>query len=508
MVTPKSLPARPSLDSLRKQAKTLTRDVAAGDSEALSRMRAQLAGAEPPLSLRDAQLVLARELGFPGWADLLAEVHKRTGDALEWAAAQAKRAIHDNDLENLTHLLAEHPALLAWQGTPSGLLGCAVDAYGDAFDPERELNFTRRECAELLIDAGATVHLSVLDSLLHSRARGMLQLFQSKGLLPRTPRFLAAFGDVEGLRAWFGEHVADRDIALTSEAFVRACRYQHESAAAFLLDRCIALDPELGRQIDGWHGRAAFVRHFIENNPLEFTDAKPDSLWQQFLMCRVMLAVHDDDLATFTELLTREPALLGGSHLAFQVGVIERATLRDRGAFIVRLLELGPALMRRDPRPPSKAFEFALTYVVPRLVPVLTRIWPLPDDLPSAAGTGDVGGVERWLADDARPAQDVLDTALAYAVLNHHYEIADLLLAHGADINTRWSSHEPASILHELVFRDDYEAMQFLIDRGIDMTILDYRWNATAEGWARYGANNPAMGDWLAEAERRRNKRT
>ena len=29
--------------------------------------------------------------------------------------------------------------------------------------------------------------------------------------------------------------------------------------------------------------------------------------------------------------------------------------------------------------------------------------------------------------------------------------------------------------------------MQFLIDRGIDMTIMDYRWGATAAGWARYG---------------------
>ena len=56
MATPKSLPARPSLESLRKQAKKLTRDVTAGDRDAISRMRAQLPGAEPPLSLRDAQL--------------------------------------------------------------------------------------------------------------------------------------------------------------------------------------------------------------------------------------------------------------------------------------------------------------------------------------------------------------------------------------------------------------------------------------------------------------------
>src|SRR5215204_3039215 len=247
MTTPKQLPARPSLESLRKQAKKLARDVGAGNREAIARMRAQLPGAEPPLSLRDAQLVLARELGFPGWPDLIEEVHKRIGKGLEWAAAQAERSIHDNDLEKLKQLVAEHAALLSWRGRPGGLLGFAVEAYGDAFDPEREKNFTRRECAELLIDAGATVYPPVLDSLILSRARGMLQLFQSKGLLPREPRFLAALGDLEGLRAWFREHADDGDLAAATDAFVRACRYKYESAASFLLDRCIALDPELGK---------------------------------------------------------------------------------------------------------------------------------------------------------------------------------------------------------------------------------------------------------------------
>ena len=146
------------------------------------------------------------------------------------------------------------------------------------------------------------------------------------------------------------------------------------------------------------------------------------------------------------------------------------------------------------------------------------------DDLPHAAGMGDLARVQRWFDASGEPAlgelvhhfpcnnpqrladlewrppsaQHVLDTALGWAVINNHFAVADFLLAHGADIDTTWSSHEPASILHELAGAyENYPAMEFLVERGIDMTRLDYRWEATAEGWARYAANNPRVADWL-----------
>jgi hypothetical protein len=102
----------------------------------------------------------------------------------------------------------------------------------------------------------------------------------------------------------------------------------------------------------------------------------------------------------------------------------------------------------------------------------------------------------------------VLDTALAWSVINRHFDVADFLLEHGANINTDWNSHEPASILHHLVFLPSpYESMQYLIDRGIDMTIEDYRWNANAIGWARHGKSDEKMATWLEEAERKREDR-
>jgi hypothetical protein len=39
--------------------------------------------------------------------------------------------------------------------------------------------------------------------------------------------------------------------------------------------------------------------------------------------------------------------------------------------------------------------------------------------------------------------------------------------------------------------------MQFLIDHGIDMTIRDFRWGSTAEGWASYFGDEK-MAQWRA----------
>src|SRR5216117_3393540 len=107
MTTSKSLPARPSLESLRKQAKRLARDIAAGDAGAIARARMQVPHVDLPLTQRNAQLVIAREYGFAGWQDLTDEVSKRLGSGLDWAVTQSRHVIHDNDVERLTQLLAE-----------------------------------------------------------------------------------------------------------------------------------------------------------------------------------------------------------------------------------------------------------------------------------------------------------------------------------------------------------------------------------------------------------------
>jgi hypothetical protein len=530
-MTTSKLSVRPSLESLRKQAKKLARGIVAGDAVAIGRARAQLPQAGLPLSLRDAQLVLAREYGFPGWQDLVKEVEQRLGRGLEWAVSQARRCIHDNDIEGLRQLLAEYPALLSWRAheNDGGLLGMATGAYSDSFDPAREQAFTRAACAEFLIAAGAVVAPPILDGLIASRTRGLLDLFYRKGLLPRSLKFLAALGDVKGIRAHLDMN--GDGLSAVNDAFMVASHLQYAAAAALLLDRSITLDAELGRKIDDGPGRSAFVQYIMaESRTLAFINADPSGPWQAFLMRQVAGAVNKGDRTSFVEGLRRETWMLADACVGFQVGLIERAVLRDRPALITALLDLAPALLRRRVPPPSQAIEFALVYAKPHLLPMLLRVWPMPDDLPHAAGSGDLAGVKRWFDAAGNPAlgslanhapansahprepewggvgvQQVLDTALAWAVINNHFEIADFLLGHGADINTNWSSHEPASIMHELAhFHKNYEAMQFLIDRGIDLKIVDYRWGATAQGWARYAASDEKMAQWLGQAQQRR----
>jgi hypothetical protein len=535
-MTTSELPARPSLESLRKQAKKLARDIRAGDAVAIGRARAQLPRAELPLSQRDAQLALAREYGFPGWKDLVREVNQRLGRGLEWSVSEARRIIHDNDTEGLRQLLAEYPTLLSWRADENdgGLLGMATRSYGDSGNDFAEQHFTRKACAELLLDAGAIVVPSVCDDVIKSRAKGLIDLFHHKGLFPRTLKFFAALGDVDSIRPRLDSN-AD-DLAAVNEAFMCACHLQHADAAELLVDRSIALDAELGRKIEGGPGRAAFIQFFIASKP-DVHGPDPFEPWKDFVKQQVDHAMRDGDMTTFVDGLRREPWMLSEASLKFQARLIDSAVLNDRAAMLNALFDLDPAILRSRVPPPSQAIEFAFTYVKTHLLPLLLRIWPLPDDLPHAAGSGDLVRVKRWFDAAGKPAlgdlanhfstnnvhyrsefvsrfserpraQQVLDTALAWAVLNNHFEVADFLLERGADVSTNWGSHEPASILHELVWHKNYEAMQFLIDRGIDMTIRDYRWRATAEGWARVAAKDEKLGQFLQDAQQRREQRS
>ncbi|HXT14914.1 MAG TPA: ankyrin repeat domain-containing protein [Gemmatimonadaceae bacterium] len=534
----RDLPARPSLDSLRKQAKRLARDAAAGHGEAIARIHAQMPGAELPLSNRDAQLVIAREYGFAGWPALSAEVQKRIGGEIDWAVSQARVAIHDENHERLRTLLADYPVLISWRDeTGQSLLDATTSYAMDCSDPERERTYTRPTAAEILIDAGAVVERTTWEDVIKTGASGMLHLLARRNALPQTLQVLAALGDDAMVRALLeesrgpsrAEEVANEQTRI-HQALMTACRFRHTGVARRLLERAIALDPELGRRIDRWHsgdGRQAFV-DFLERQPSLLWQDPQMVPWETFVVLQLARARDRGDLSTFRRWLDDESWVLQPSFIHVQAELMLPACYeKDRETFIAALLERDPAILRADPPPRSTHIIQALSYGNAHIVPLLTRIWPLPNDLPHAAGLGDAAAVAGWFDAGGHPAlgalahhypasdpqfpradlhwgppttQQVLDVALAWAVLNRHFDIATFLLERGADVNTDWATHEPASILHEAAIQGNDAAVRFLIDRGADLTMTDYRYESTAEGWARYGSRDEPMANLLAAA--------
>jgi len=87
------LPARPSLEQLRKQAKDLLRACRNAEAVALERVRRHKPQVTDP-SLADAQFALAREYGFESWPRLVRHVRTASASGLDTPATDPRSALH------------------------------------------------------------------------------------------------------------------------------------------------------------------------------------------------------------------------------------------------------------------------------------------------------------------------------------------------------------------------------------------------------------------------------
>lgn len=142
----RSLPPNPSLENLKKQAKTLQKTWQSGDAEALSRIRAahpQYASAtdehlrtlKPRLT--DCQLVLAREFGFDNWRQLRVAVEAANKELADQFVSLACLCHDDPHYDHRSfharahELLQNNPALAEsniWAATTAGN-AAAVQAF-------------------------------------------------------------------------------------------------------------------------------------------------------------------------------------------------------------------------------------------------------------------------------------------------------------------------------------------------------------------------------------------
>jgi hypothetical protein len=117
--TTNTLPDQANMGQLRAQAKELRRAATGGNPSALARFRAVLPDAGTDVSLRDAQLVIAREYGLTSWRDLAAAVvETQSGgrDLNRWFGVELNNEVWDlidNGLSEDSPLAEREQALYA-----------------------------------------------------------------------------------------------------------------------------------------------------------------------------------------------------------------------------------------------------------------------------------------------------------------------------------------------------------------------------------------------------------
>jgi ankyrin repeat protein len=443
---PASLPAAPSLEQLRKQAKDLVR---------------ARHGTDAPLKLSEAQRVIAREYGFPSWPRLKAYVDRV--------------AEHGPDLEH-----AYHEDLDYYDGRAYGLLASAQDGT-----PGAVAAFERHGAP--LTQAGA--HTVV------ARAHG----FSTWAALRRHAAGLRAAGepfarayraveahDVDGLAALldrFPELVAARGTN-GNDLIGMAGATCDERLVNVLLER--GADPVRGNA-HGWtplHQAAysdlpALARMLLEAGAPVDVSARGDGgtplivalFWGNRTTAELLAehGVHPRNL--------RAAAGLGRLDLIAELGPEEagahRAFYRPHSGF--------PAWQPADD--PREVLDEALSW---------------------AARNDRADAIELLVTRGADVAADVYrGTALSWAAACGHAGTIRRLVALGADPNQRTTFGGPehgqaATVLHLAAQGGHLEPIRTLLELGADPTIADGIYHATPAGWADHGGQTAAR-DLLRE---------
>jgi ankyrin repeat protein len=187
---PKPLPARPSLEQYKKQAKDLLKAYRSADVETIRRVKQNHPRFEnlsapgfdvTKFALADAQLVIAREHGFESWPKFARRIEVINSEAAALAnpvAAFIEAAIWHGTLEAAEAILAAHPEITQNSIHVAAILGDdAAVSHFIAADPR---NVTKKEAP---YDGDALVYLCLSKYLRLDPARSASFLRAATALL-------------------------------------------------------------------------------------------------------------------------------------------------------------------------------------------------------------------------------------------------------------------------------------------------------------------------------------
>jgi ankyrin repeat protein len=462
-----TLPAIPSMEQLRKQAKDLLRGRQTGDPDSLARFRAQASRAGDEPRYADALHLIAREYGFSSWPRLKSYVHRvrAGGDALRHPfsaeigyyedRASGLLSVQQGGLADALELFQRHhPRFLGAQQADISAASLTID--------DARLVIARQHGFDSWSSLGEHLH-----SLENGEDEPFMRAFQAMkaddhdallSLLRRYPGLVAAKGtngnDLLGLATSMCrvavvrlllENGADpgsaNDRGWTS--LHQAAYGNHEDLTRILLEAGAPTD----RSAHGDGGTplvaALFWGHREAAEQLAARDLTPRNL-------RVAAGLGRTDL--LTELIGPE------SNLAPTAGA-HRGFYRPHTGF--------PVWQPSDD--PQEVLDEAL-------------IWAAKSDRTEAM-TLLIGRGARVDADIYR------GTALGWAAKNNRVAAIRRLLELGADVNGLTSfggDIEGATALHLAASGDNTEAIAVLLGAGADPDLRDAAFDSTPEGWAEH----------------------
>ena len=497
MSTPRptrTLPAVPSLEQQKKQARELLVAARAGDADALRRLRAHhprlaSAGAEPhavTVSLHDAQLVIAREYGFPSWPKLKTHIE---------AIVAARR----------THIFVRDVSY--HDDRARGLLAVLPDGAPQVVEQVRTWH---PELADASDDAVRSAPLTLDDAhLIYARQHGFpswarfvthlerlgndadgepfLAVFEAgrRKDWPRATAILRSHPELARARGTNGNTLLNLACSLSpcapSVADTSSARTdgEHRLWAVHLL-LAAGADPRQGND-RGW-------------TPLHQAASRNDPEMATLLLdagAHVDVCAHGD----------------GGTPLAVALFWGHRevaAVLAERGiapgnlrvAAALGRPDLVARCLTRDGRPTFAGRSGRAFYRPHSGFPT----WRPSDDpqevldeaLVWAAKSGHTDAMPLLVEHGARvDADPYRGTPLIWAAANGRVDAARWLLDRGAPVNQRATFGGPThgegvTALHLAAQNDRVEMIELLLARGADPSIQDALYQSTPEGWAEH----------------------
>jgi ankyrin repeat protein len=438
----RELPAHPSLEHLKKQARQLLRGLLQADPSAADRFSAaQVTHATPAVKLAQAQLVIAREYGFEGWANLKAQVGALSDDPVEALTA----AIKANDAPLVRQVLARYQALKSTLDEPLPNYSFDTPAIVAAVQKDN------REMVDALLAAGADINarskwwaggFGVLDSssqeltpyLIKRGAYVDIHAAARHGMLERVKEL------VEGDRALVHARGGDGQTPLHFASSVEI--------AAYLLDHDADID---GRDVD--HESTA-AQYMVGTWPRRHEVAR-------YLIARgaqtdILMAAALGDLELVRSLLDENPAVVwvsvaekyfpkqdprSGGHIyifSFGWGRMAHMLANEFGhQEVFRLLMQRSALVLRFAQA-CEAGEEALASDVLKKHPDVIRMMPAKVDrlILGAAFRRNTQAVEMMLKAGwpAAVFGEYGQTPLHWAAFHGNAEMVRILLAHQAPV--------------------------------------------------------------------------